>query len=593
MCTSSRSARLARSTDVPRVRCLVRALVGTVAGALIAIGLVLSGAQAQVAGSPDAALERLLDAAREGMPGTCAQADADRLIRILCAKRIRIGVRDYYPLFGTRTGDKREGYEIDVGMAIGRMLGVQVEFVRVNAATRIPLLAEDRIDLVIATMGHNTQRDNQVRFIRPHYYQSETVVVGRRDLPVANMTDLPGRTVCVTVGNGSNAQLVSQGARLMLFDEAGVLPDRLKDGTCSLAAQDDSFFANYFKEPDFSAAFFPKFGFAQVPWGMAVARQGSEQLARAIDLIVQVFHRDGLFIDIARFHRVESAFLQVQQRVWRKPECNVDTGSTNPSCILPPLDAALKPTSFAPEVTAVESWAAKEAGIDLTLPMLKTAPAWSMFQEGVLNSLILIAGALIATFVLAVLFGAAMAARTILVRWPARTVTVVLQSSPIVLTLVIAAAIAHGMFPYSGTVALGAAIAALGLANGCNAGQALAEAVWSLRAEQGTEMARGTAPGVLRGGGLFARALGRSATQIVAFLINAAKGTPIASFIGAPELLSSLTDITSFASGRATTYSLLLVFYTVVVIIVVWLCGKLRIYLENRQARIEAGKVTA
>jgi ABC-type amino acid transport substrate-binding protein/ABC-type amino acid transport system permease subunit len=575
-------------------RVLSRALIGILAGALLLLGGLLPAARAQVATSPDADLKRLLESARSAMPASCSQADADRLIRILCAKRIRIGVRDYYPLFGTRTGDKREGYEVDVGLAIGRMLGVQVEFVRVNAATRIPLLAEDRIDLVIATMGHNTQRDSQVRFIRPHYYQSETIIVGPRGLPVTKMTDLPGRTVCVSIGNGSNAHMVSQGARLMLFDEAGVLPDRLKDGTCNLAAQDDSFFANYFKEPDFAAAFTPKFGFAQVPWGMAVARQGSEQLARAIDLIVQVFHRDGLFIDIARFHRVESAFLQVQQKLWRSPECNVDTGSTNPACILPPLDAALKPTSFAPEVSALESWAKSRLGISLALPMLTTAPAWSMFKDGVLNSLILIAGALIATLVLAVLFGAAMAARTMLVRWPARTFTVALQSSPIVLTLVIAAAIAHGLFPYSGAVALGAAIAALGLANGCNAGQALAEAVWSLRAEHGTATARGTAPGTLRGKALFERALGRSATQIVAFLVNAAKGTPIASFIGAPELLSTLTDITSFASGRVTTYSLLLVFYTVVVVIVVWLCGKLRVYLESRQARIdEAGRVPA
>lgn len=562
---------------------------------LMVLGLVLPMAQAQVAGSPDAALQRLLEAARSGMPGSCTQADADRLIRILCAKRIRIGVRDYYPLFGTRSGDKREGYEVDVGLAIGQMLGVEVEFVRVNAATRIPLLAEDRIDLVIATMGHNTQRDSQVRFIRPHYYQSETIVVGPRDLPVASMADLPGRTVCVTIGNGSNAQMVSQGARLMLFDEAGVLPDRLRDGTCSLAAQDDSFFANYFKEPDFSAAFAPKFGFAQVPWGMAVARQGSEQLARAIDLIMQIFHRDGVFIDIGRSHRVGVAFLEGQQKLWRSPQCNTDTGSTTPACILPPLDAALTPTSFAPEVTALENWVENRAGFDLTLPMLKTAPAWSMFKDGVINSLILIAGALIATFVLAVLFGGAMAARTIVVRWPARVFTVALQSSPIVLTLVIAAVIAHALFPYSGAVALGAAIAALGLANGCNAGQALAEAVWSLRAEQGTGTIRGSGAGVLRGKALFGRALGRSATQIVAFLVNAAKGTPIASFIGAPELLGTLTDITSFASGRVTTYSLLLVFYTVVVIIVVWLCGKLRVYLESRQARgdDDASKVPA
>ena len=78
--------------------------------------------------------------------------------------------------------------------------------------------------------------------------------------------------------------------------------------------------------------------------------------------------------------------------------------------------------------------------------------------------------------------------------------------------------------------------------------------------------------------------MSRSATQIVAFLINAAKGTPIASFIGAPELLSALTDITSFSSGRVTTYSLLLVFYTAVVMGVVWLCSRFRRFLERSHA---------
>ena len=520
--------------------------------------------------TPDAALDALLTQARARVPEACAQPNVDRLIKILCAKHIRVGIRDYYPLFATRTGDKREGYEVDVALAIGRMLGVDVEFVRVNAATRIPLLAEDRIDLAIATMGHNSQRDGQVRFIRPHYYRSETAVVGPRELPVAGMLDLPGRTICVTVGNGSNAELVSQGARLMLFDEAGVLPDRLRDHTCTLAAQDDSFFAKYFTDEDFNARYSQKFGFGQVPWGMAVARQGSSELARALDLISQVFHRDGLFIDIGRLHNIRLGFLREQQQVWRKPECNTDAGTANPSCVLPPLDAALKPTSFAPEVSAFERWVDDRTGLELALPMLKTAPAWSLFTDGVAYSLILIVGALTATFVFAVVLGMAMGSRSPLLRWPARLVTMTLQSSPIVLTLVIAGTAGAALFALSTPVILGAAIAALGLTNGSNAGQAIAEAMWSLRAE-----------GVRAG--LPGRALSRAATQIVAFLINASKGTPIASFIGAPELLSSLTDITSFSSGRATTYTILLIFYTLVVMGVVWLCGRLQRMLERRQ----------
>ncbi len=540
--------------------------------AVAALLAALPPAAAQEDKSPDSALSGLLAEARS----SCAHPDDDRLVRILCSGHIRIGVREYYPLFATREGGVRRGFEIDVTQAIAAKLGVEIDYSRVNAASRIPLLAEDRIDLAIATMGHNTQRDTQVRFIRPHYYRSETIVVGPRDLAVSSWLDIPGRTVCATVGNGSNAELVSHGARLMLFDEAGVLPDRLRDGTCRLAAQDDSFFAEYFTDAAFAEAYSTKFGFAQVPWGMAVARAGSERLARALDLVSQIFHRDGVFLALARKNRIGAAFLQQQSATWKRLDCDTGSGSTNPACILPPLDAELKPTSFAAEVSTLESWLSAQTGVEILLPMLKTQPAWTLFLGGIANSLILIAGALITTLFFALLLGAAQASRSRLLRWPARMVTVVLQSSPIVLTLVIAAALARAVFAFSDGVAIGAAVLALGLVNGANAGQAIAEAVASLRTEQAARTIADHA--------LLRRAIGRSSSQLVSFLVNAAKGTPIASFIGAPELLSALTDITSFSTGRVTTYWLLLVFYILVVMVVVWLCGRLQVRLERSYA---------
>ena len=538
----------------------------------------IAPAAALEAGSPDAALAALLKDTRAAFPGACTQPNADRLTGVLCAKRIRIGVRETYPLFAMDAGEKRQGYEIDVARAIAGKLGVSVEFVKVVPASRIPLLAENRIDLAIATMGHNTQRDGQARFIRPHYYQSETTLIGPQGIALSGWKDIPGRTVCVTVGNGSNAELISHGARLMLFDEASALPERLKDQTCTLAAQDDSFFAASFTDAAFAARFAPKFGFAQVPWGMAVARNGSENLARALEFVSQTFHRDGTFLDIARTHRISTGFLEKQNADWQRPSCNTEGGSKDAACVLPPLNNELQPTRYAKEVTAFEKWFASYTGIELTLPMLKTAPAWSMFKDGMVNSLILIGGALAATLAFAVLFGAALGSRSPLLHWPVHALTVILQSSPVVLTLVIAAAIAHAAFPYSGTLALGAAIVALGLSNGSNAAHAVAEAMASLRAEQRSQAT------AMPEREIFVHALGRSATQIVAFLVNAAKGTPVASFIGAPELLSALTDITSFSSGRVTTYWLLLIFYIAVVMMVIWLCGKLRAWLERKYA---------
>ena len=527
--------------------------------------------------TPDAALKKLIDEARAAavVPGACEQPGLDRLVRIFCEAKIRVGVREYYPLFGTREGQVRSGYDVDVAREIAKHLGVEPVFTRVNAASRIPLLADDKIDLTIATMGHNTQRDGQVRFIRPHYYQSETIIVGPKGLTIKDWPDIASRTICVTIGNNSNAQIVSHNARLMLFDEAGVLPDRLRDETCVLAAQDDSFFDYYFTEPAFANAYDRKFGFAQLPWGMAVALTGSDRLARALDLMSQIFHRDGIFLAVAKQNRISLGFLELQRSIWNRPDCNTDTGSTNPACILPALSAALEPTPFAGQVTGFEAWLETHTGISVQFPMFKTMPAWQLFKGGIVNSLVLVAGALVATLLFALALGALQSSQSLLLRWPARALTIVLQSSPVVLTLVISAAVALALFPYSSAVAIGAAIVALGLMNGANAGQAIGEAMHSLRTERGGP----PAPTV----DLFGRAVSRSATQIVSFLVNAAKGTPIASFIGAPELLSALTDITSFASGRASTYSLLLVFYVCVVMVVVWLCDKLRVWLERRQ----------
>jgi polar amino acid transport system substrate-binding protein len=544
---------------------------------LVLAWLALCVAPAVRAETPDAALATLLSEARAAaaVPGACSQSGIDRLVRLYCTGKIRIGVREYYPLFGTREGQERLGYDVDVGRALAERLGLTPEFTRVNAASRIPLLADDKIDLTIATMGHNAQRDSQVRFIRPHYYQSETTIVGPKSLEIKDWPDVANRTICVTVGNGSNAQIVSHSARLMLFDEAGVLPDRLRDEICTLAAQDDSFFAYYFTDPAFAARFDQKFGFAQVPWGVAVAQTGTDRLAKALDLISQIFHRDGEFLKIAKENHIGIGFLERQRAVWNRPECNMATGNSDPACVLPALSAVLEPTPIAGRVAAFETWMEKHTGIALQLPMFKTMPAWQLFKAGIINSLILVAGALVATLLFALILGALQSSRSFVARWPARLLTIILQSSPVVLTLVISAAVAHALFPYSSAVAIGAAIVALGLMNGSNAGQAIAEAMHSLRTEKGGPPAPTFE--------LYGRAVSRSATQIVSFLINAAKGTPIASFIGAPELLSALTDITSFASGRASTYSLLLVFYIAVVIVVVWLCGKLRIWLERRQ----------
>ncbi|WP_171097096.1 transporter substrate-binding domain-containing protein [Ruegeria sp. HKCCD7255] len=540
---------------------------------ILTSALVVAPVSAQ---TPDEALEILLTEARAKLPTACDDPTADRLVRILCSGRMRTGIRGHYPLFATRNADRsdRIGYDTDVARAIAARLGVEPEWVHVRAATRISTLAEDGADVVIATMGHNTRRDSQAKFIRPHYYQSETIILGPLETDVSAWSDISGQRVCTTIGNYANAHLVTEGVRLMLFEDASRLPEALTEQVCRLVAHDDSFLASYLAEPSFGDRFEPKFGFDPVPWGIAVAQSDSDDLARALELISQIMHRDGEFLELARENGIFTQFLEEQRGLWQSSGCATIAALQDPSCVLPALDATPPPTAFADTVKSASSWMEDKLGFSPTLPMLTSQPAFEIFTAGVVNSFVLVIGSLTATLGFALIVGLLAAFPNRLARFLAWSVISVIQASPVILTLVVVAAVANATFTYSPAVALGSAIIALGLMNGCNAGQAIGEAAYSLRRD-GRHVGRFSLS-------LYREAVRRSLTQILSFLVNAAKGTPIASFTGAPELLSALTDITSFAAGRATTYTLVLLFYITVVICVVWVCEVMRKRLDVR-----------
>jgi hypothetical protein len=128
-----------------------------------------------------------------------------------------------------------------------------------------------------------------------------------------------------------------------------------------------------------------------------------------------------------------------------------------------------------------------------------------------------------------------------------------------VLLLFFGYALVSTLFPYSTPIALLLSVIMIGLYNGSHAARAIADGHAALRARS----ADGTAP--------FTEAVRGASVQMMSFLVNATKSSSIASMIGVPELLNALTDITSFTSERVMTYSFLLVFYSLLVLVVVWL----------------------
>lgn len=485
----------------------------------------------------------------------CGDA-SDVLSRVLCTKTLRVGVRTGYPPFAFEDAGVLQGFEIDLARQLAGSLGVEPAFVVVTPANRLAMLGEGRVDLVIATMGHTLQRDREAVFVRPHYYQSQTIVLGRKELEIGGLVKLRGNTVCVTVGNSTNAELSVNGARLKLFDKASSLVDELRLGGCSLVAQDNSFFAPYLQQPAFAAAYDIKFGFAPLPWGGAVAREGGGRLADVLGLSMQQLHISGALQALAKKHGVDSPFLEQQRLLWGSSRCAQISSLTDSACVLPPPDNQLQPTSFAPLVDRLETFIHDATGMKVTLAMFKTWVALDLLFEGVWFSILLVAGAVLATWTLALGFGAGLTSHKSWLRWAMRCVLWPMQSTPLILLMILASVLVGAVGATSPLVALAAAVLVLGLFNGSNAGQAVAEAMLTLREERAPAQPALSA------------AVYRARAQMVAFMVNATRGSPAASVMGVPELLSAFNDVASFSSERITTYTFLLIFYMLLVAVV-------------------------
>lgn len=485
----------------------------------------------------------------------CDQA-ADVLSRVICTKTLRVGVRTGYPPFAFEDAGALRGFEIELARQLAGSLGVAPAFVVVTPANRLAMLGEGRVDVVIATMGHTLQRDREAIFVRPHYYQSQTIVLGRKELEIGGLVKLRGNTVCVTVGNSTNAELSVNGARLKLFDKASSLVDELRLGGCSLVAQDDSFFAAYLQQPAFAAAYDTKFGFAPLPWGAAVARDGGERLADVLALSMQQLHVSGALQALAKKDGVDSPFLEHQHLLWSSSRCAQITSLNDPACVIAPPDNQLEPTPFAQRVDQLEHYIYKATGTKVTLAVFKTWVALDLLFEGVWFSILLVAGAVLATWVIAQAFGAGLTSARPWLRGSMRCVLWPMQSTPLILLMILASVLVGAAGATSPLVALAAAVLVLGLFNGSNAGQAVAEAMLTLREERAPAQPALSA------------AVYRARVQIVAFMVNATRGSPAASVMGVPELLSAFNDVASFSSERITTYTFLLIFYMLLVALV-------------------------
>jgi len=110
------------------------------------------------------------------------------------------GVRKDVPNFGfVDAKGEHQGFDIEIAKAVAEKLGVKIKMEPVTTQTRVPLLQQGRIDMIVATLTHYIRRDGAVDFSLGYFKDTGSVIVSKES-GIKTMADLKGKRIGSTTG---------------------------------------------------------------------------------------------------------------------------------------------------------------------------------------------------------------------------------------------------------------------------------------------------------------------------------------------------------------------------------------------------------
>ncbi|WP_034339734.1 ABC transporter substrate-binding protein [Deinococcus misasensis] len=145
-----------------------------------------------------------------------ATAGARTFDEIKASGTIKIATEGAFKPFNYFEGKKLTGFEVEVGDAIAKKLGLKVQWITQPFDSLIIGVTQNRYDFAIASHGINEERAKVVDFTDPHYCTGGQIVSKSPNIKTA--AQLNGKRVAVQVGTSylSNVQKV-KGVKVKTF----------------------------------------------------------------------------------------------------------------------------------------------------------------------------------------------------------------------------------------------------------------------------------------------------------------------------------------------------------------------------------------
>ena len=124
---------------------------------------------------------------------------------------IQVGTDATYPPFESKIGDAYEGFDIDLGEALSRELGIRIIWTNVSFDGIFPGLIAGKYDMIISAVTITPERAAEMAFADPYYNAGQIITVRKDEREITHLPDLFGKAVGVQVNTTSQYLLERQG----------------------------------------------------------------------------------------------------------------------------------------------------------------------------------------------------------------------------------------------------------------------------------------------------------------------------------------------------------------------------------------------
>lgn len=171
-----------------------------------------------------------------------SQSKARTVEEIKQSGKIVIGVfSDKKPFGYVDSNGDYQGYDVYFGNRIAKDLGVEVEYVPVEAASRVEYLVSNKVDIILANFTVTEERKEKVDFTLPYMKVALGVVSSDKAL-ITDVEDLKGKTLIVCKGTTAETFFTDNypEVNLLKFDQYTEAYNALLDGRGDALSTDNT-----------------------------------------------------------------------------------------------------------------------------------------------------------------------------------------------------------------------------------------------------------------------------------------------------------------------------------------------------------------